>query len=65
MTDLKIIDELLCLIMVSKDWNPGELEQSYYITRTAMDRLRSAWKSGEMESLTVVLANYFESENHG
>lgn len=57
-TDLKIIDELLCMMIERGTW--ADLERKYNITETAMQRLREAWASGEMSEITLSLSNYFE-----
>jgi len=58
MTDLKIIDELI-ILMKKPDQSWVEFENSYNITQEAMDRLRNAYLSGEMEHITASLAIYF------
>lgn len=55
-SDLKLIDDLLVL---SKDDTWENMEQDSYIIRDAMARLRQAWTDGEMETITLSLANYF------
>jgi hypothetical protein len=66
-TDLKLIDELLCDLRERMrdrrcidpvSWEDVENDTS--ITRAAMARLRAAWKSGEMELITLSLAKYFD-----
>ncbi len=58
MSDLKIIDELLC-VMKRPDQSWSDLENSYNITQIAMARLREAWNSKEMAMVTTGIANYF------
>jgi len=58
LTDLKIIDELLVLMKpLGRSWD--EFERSYSIVNAAMERLRIAYLSGEMQEITLSLANYF------
>jgi hypothetical protein len=60
MTDLKLIDELLCVVRQRNDLSWEEMERDSVVTREAMDRLRRAWRSGEMPVITLGLANYFD-----
>jgi len=61
MTDLKLIDELLCdlkdRIEPPRYWERVETHSS--ATRKAMARLRQAWASGEMPVITLSLEEYF------
>lgn len=59
MTDLKLIDELLCSMrqLLGVSWADMERESS--VTRDAMARLRAAWESGEMPVLTLGIAEHF------
>lgn len=58
-SDLKLIDELL-VDMRRTGETYSQLERRSSVTRDAMQRLREAWKSGEMESITLSLALYFK-----
>lgn len=60
LSDLKIIDELLCMMLERGTW--ADLERKYNITETAMQRLREAWENGEMPLITLSLSNYFEEK---
>ena len=66
MTDLKLIDELLCA-MKWRDhpvtWEQMEAQSS--IVEAAMSRLRAAYRSGEMDVITLALAEYFDGKNVG
>lgn len=58
--DLKIIDELLCMMKgFDKSWEYVENKDN--ITHLAMSRLRDAYFSGEMKTITASLAIYFDS----
>ena len=62
MTDLKIIDELLVLMKPpSMSWK--QFHNQYNIIATALNRLKKAWKSGKMPSITASLADYFRNPN--
>lgn len=60
MTDLKLIDELLCDLKseTGKSW--AEIEKHSSVTREAMQRLYDAWTMGEMQMITLSLAVYFQ-----
>lgn len=61
MTDLKIIDELLCIMKpLGKSW--ADFENEYHIVRRAMNRLKDAYRSGEMPAITLSLAKHFDKE---
>ena len=60
MADLKMVDELLCLMKQQNNLTWAELERFTNTSHQAMQRLRQAWKNGEMEIITLGLANYFE-----
>lgn len=60
MTDLKLIDELLCDIVQQQKLSWMDMETHTSITREAMKRLRFAYKSGEMPIITLGLANHFK-----
>jgi hypothetical protein len=62
MTDLKIIDELLCDIRQTHNLQWKDLETWSSVTRDAMHRLREAWDKNEMPVITLGLANYFEEK---
>ena len=64
MTDLKLIDELLCGIKARYGMTWRQIEDDPFVTGDAMDRLRVAWKNGEMEEITLSLANYFDDMKH-
>jgi len=60
LTDLKLIDELLCDLKRSGEtW--ADVEQRTSITRAAMHRLRTAYASGEMPVITLSLAKHLAS----
>lgn len=59
-TDLKIIDEPLCVIKQQDQHTWDEIERRGYTCREAMARLRAAHTSGEMKIITLSLAKYFE-----
>jgi hypothetical protein len=63
MSDLKLLDELLCAYMRERDLQPTDLEgdKGDSLTRDVMKRLRKAWKSGEMTIITMTWARYFEA----
>ena len=62
MSDLKLIDELLCDIHHQQDISWPKMERyGSSVERKAIQRLREAWKNGEMPAITLSLANYFES----
>ncbi len=63
MSDLKIIDELLCYYKELNDRTWKEVEEDLNINKVAMNRLRIAWKSREMSSITMSLARYFDNES--
>lgn len=59
MSDLRIIDCLLCLECLRlRTWDAVYVSSN--IAREAMDRLRGAWEAGELPVLTAGLAAYFE-----
>lgn len=61
MDDLKIIDELLCMMKgFDKSWEYVENKDN--ITHLAVSRLRDAYFSGEMKNITASLAIYFDPE---
>ena len=60
LTDLKIIDELLCDIKQRENLTWEQLEDHSNITRYAMGRLREAWcVKFEMDTITLGLSEYF------
>lgn len=61
MTDLKLIDELLVdLKGVPGTW--GDMDRrAGTVVREAINRLRQAWRSGEMPEITLSLCRYFEN----
>lgn len=61
MSDLKLIDELLCHILQSERLTWAGLEGHTSVTALAMLRLRAAYRCGEMPVITLGLADYFES----
>jgi hypothetical protein len=61
MNDLKLIDELLCDYKTAKGITLADLEHYSSVTAAAMQRLRQAWKSGEMPVITLSFANHFDS----
>lgn len=61
MSDLKLIDELLCDLRAVYGLSWAEMESHSSITRAAMRRLREAWTSGEMPVITLGIANHFRA----
>lgn len=63
MTDLKLLDELLIDYKTARGLNFADLEGGHgsNLTVRIMRRLREAWQGGEMEAITLALADYFES----
>lgn len=61
MTDLKLIDELLCEIRSRNNLSWAELESWSNLTREAMNRIRVAYYSKERPAITLGLSKYFES----
>lgn len=61
MDSLKMIDELLCLLKQRDglSWETME-EKGFLICRDAIAKLRQAWKDGEMDRITLSLAEYFK-----
>lgn len=61
-TDLQLIDELLCDLRQipggTRSWGEIELHMTS-VTAAAMQRLREAWAAGEMSTITLSLAEYF------
>ena len=62
-SDLKLIDELLCVLKDSRRLTWVELEVESYAARQALTRLRRAWESNEMPLITLSLAKFFDAEN--
>ena len=58
-TDLKLIDELLCLYVKRTYRTWEDVENHSNIPKECMARLRQAWESGEMEQITFGLSGYF------
>lgn len=64
MTDLKLIDELLCDIKQDMGVKWAYLDRNgTSAVQEAMTRLREAWQCGEMPVITLGLANYFRGED--
>ena len=59
--DLYLIDRLLHMMVDHQNGGWEELERRYNATATAMQRLRLAFESGEMERIGLGLADYFRS----
>lgn len=59
MTDLKLIDELLCDLKQAAHCSWPDMEVYTSVTREAMHRLRTAYESDEMKVLTLGLAKHF------
>lgn len=59
MTDLKLLDELLCDFKTATSRSWEEVEQYSSVTREAMQRLRDAWLADELPVVTLSLARYF------
>lgn len=59
-TDLKLLDEVLCMQKGSETWE--ELEKTNMAIYEAMARLRHAWRNKEMQFITMSLAIYFKKE---
>lgn len=57
--DLYLLDSLLLLMVDHKNGGWAELEKRYNATWRVMRRLRQAFESGEMERITLSLADYF------
>lgn len=64
MTDLKLIDELLCDIKQTNNLTWLQMEHHTSVTNEAMNRLRSAYRSGEARLITLGLALYFRATHH-
>lgn len=62
-SDLKLIDELLCDFRQREQLSWEEVESWSSITREAMARLRTAWRSGEMSIITLSLSKYFDGDS--
>ena len=60
-SDLYLIDRLLHMMIDHQNGGWQELEHRYNATATAMQRLRLALESGEMERIGLGLADYFRS----
>lgn len=60
-SDLYLIDRLLHMMIDHQNGGWQELEHRYNATATAMQRLRLAFESGEMERIGLGLADYFRS----
>lgn len=58
-SDLKLLDELLLEYMRFRRMQPVDLEEYSIATREAIHRLREAYASGEMQTITLTWANYF------
>ena len=62
MTDLKLMDELLCDLQQALDNRPWrEMVRYSSTTSKAMKRLAEAYWSGEMKTITASLAMYFDN----
>lgn len=60
MTRLKLIDELLIeLRSRSPVLSFHQLAKRSSVVREALNRLKKAWNSGEMEEITLSLCTYF------
>ena len=59
MTDLKLIDELLVDLKGARNTDFETMYRQSSLARNALDRLKSAWLSGETTLLTLSLFNYF------
>ena len=57
--DLYLLDSLLLLMVDHDKGGWAELEKRYNATWRAIRRLRQAFESGEMERITMSLAEYF------
>lgn len=62
LSDLKIIDELLCDLKQHLNLRWEDLESYNNICNYSMNRLRIAWKNREIERITMGLAEYFRNE---
>ena len=65
LTDLKLIDELLCDIKSRDELTWAQMETQSSATAEAMVRLRQVWASGSLRVLTLSLAQYFSDTEEG
>lgn len=59
MSDLKLLDEVLCLYQLTTGKSWAEIESGTFIMGEALNRLRQSWQSDRMPLITASLADYF------